>query len=312
MSLLKIPLEVFVNAKQNSLTNSSCSSFHKKAEELVSQYKCFSEPSVFPPGTNGHNGHSGQGRCAFQNRWKSRVVRREPVGLTHRPRIGGDTVAKDALVRREFMSLINKLTAANKEHIMKEIKRVHNSEYTYVYVAVLWDMMQRMIDLQYIYIVVFEVLGCTTSECDELWTSYVETKGWLPPKDCVQEQDYDEFCDFIKWKKRAVACVSAFSQLGTHKMLSNGASVLHDMTLHIIQDCEGVLEKYSSCSSDVQLANALMEQVCMLFKCAKSTRNDQVLAHIRQFAEQYKQKSQSISPMVRFKILDLYDLFCKK
>ena len=311
----EIQLDVFLNAKHISLSSPdfNMSIFKDKASELQSAYKCFFEIPAHIG--NGNSGNNAKFNSMHQPRWK-RAPRRETVSLAQRPQIGGAATSKDVQVKREFTSLINKLTYANRDNIFKEIKKVLNAEYISVYVPVLWDMMQRMVDLHKLYIDVFMMLECN-DECVNLWSMYVNNKQWLPPSDCssVEEQatqDYDEFCDFMKWKKRAIASISALSALESCGILNNNLDVLFTLTGLVLNDADTLLEQCPTSTHDIQIANALMEQIFMIHKCAKSCKRSDVLAKISAFAEKYKIKSGLIAAMVRFKILDLYDVCTKK
>jgi len=237
-----IPLEVFMAARTTYSSDASPKNtvYDKYASHLMSMCKCFTEST--PGFKNSHQsgnansrwkGRSGNERIVrdhttrdhtsrdhtSRNRVESTWINDKPA---ERVKIGGKAATTEEKLRKEFFSLMNKLTEGNKEQILKNVLANHVSqdpthEHITVYVNIIWDMMLRNRDIQNLYIeTLLKFVGnesireYTYEECQRVYNEYIETHKWLPPEaiiDSGEVSEYDEFCDFMKWKKRALAAI---------------------------------------------------------------------------------------------------------
>ena len=299
-SICTIPLDQFFN---KLVLNSPV--FDAKAQLFKSTYKCFSAPLQPDPPANNRNTGSG---------WRSR---NKPIhaagssadaahrGASVRPKIGivGALLTPDVKVHREFVALMNKMTHSNKLAVTKTFSASYDANYIEVYVPVVWDMMLRATEYQTLYVDILLIIE--NADIGSIWKEYIGGKRWLPPADMQvlgpDNTDYDEFCDFVKWKKRAIASVHALLLLSSIKMLEN--DVIRELTPLLLCDCRQAIDENTAS------ANVLIEQIFVL--CDKVHGDTQTerdaKALIRDFATTFKARGPDLQPSTRFKIYDLYE-----
>jgi hypothetical protein len=316
MSVVKIPLDVFMHVRKG-LSGQTSSQLLSKAEYLKTTFKCFTE--VVPIHGNGFRSdgnknfqHSGSNSSHAHHRWKNGnnfgKMKKGPV-RSERVKIG-NTGDSSALIKREFFSLMNKLTSLNKSKLIQSLSKTMSVEHIDIYVPIIWDMMLRSVDQQPLYIEVINLIRTNESSPDpicnfeDIWKEYILNKKWLPEETLVISDEYDEFCDFMKWKKRAVATVHAFFILASESIIS--ANVLQELSHHLIDD----LNKHLSDSNvNTQVTNAVLEQIGALVEhigISKTKNKDKKHANmIRTCLNNHVKNAQTFAPMIRFKIMDI-------
>lgn len=244
------------------------------AEEMKRTYRCFSD-----------EGHEKR----FYPR--QQVVRH----VEARSRIGSRVLSKEAISKKEFMVHANKMTHKNKDSIIQAFKPHIRKECIDIYMAVVWDLIQRAPEYQDIYADFIASICADTGDVlhekfTKIFDNYVASRNWYPSAQMVTE-DYDEFCEFVKWKKRAVAAVQAFKLFVARKWLSEEKLVA--LTDDLVSELNGLLAQSTGCS----IADALLEQLAYL-----PIKNETVIKTL-------SDKSTSLRPSTKFKILDLVNGF---
>jgi hypothetical protein len=96
---------------------------------------------------------------------------------------------------------------------------------------IIWSMMVRQPDFQDLHIQVIQhLLTITPPErkafVQTYWSdrcqAYFKEKGWTPTDallSSASQEEYDEFCDYIKWKKTTGASLLAWLRLMEHKII---------------------------------------------------------------------------------------------
>jgi hypothetical protein len=161
----------------------------------------------------------------------------------------------------------------------------------------------------------------TYEECQRVYNEYIETHKWLPPEaiiDSDEVSEYDEFCDFMKWKKRALAAISAFNGMCKQKFFPTiKSNIIATITDRIIGDYKKV---FGVGPNQVPLVNALLEQIHALWTCSTQSSTRSKILHIGNreaidlivaFIKTEYVVAETYPPSVRFKIYDLHDLVNK-
>lgn len=264
--------------------------YEKKVKFLVETYKCFTESDKFVPNKWGHR------KKHFDAATKA----------AERPRIGVKELSIEAITRKEFMSLMNKLTVNNKNTILKSLKNMIRLEYTDLYIEIIWDLMQRASEFRNIY---FEVLKIFSTESlikkwNNLWDAYYVQRSWMPAEHILNDnEDYDEFCDFVKWKKRAIASIHVWIMLYEKGIVA--INIIDTLIKEIVNDCTQEFEKvnYNTKKSD-----SLLEQILILVNFTKTEQDDHIIELIKKWLPLVdKLKSSS-----RFKLYDINEHLDKK
>lgn len=233
---ISIPFEVIVQYPF------SLTSKHPKAatiQELLNKYPCFQEKieSRFgnskwtPPKKYTHSSTSSQ------------------QSLKERPKIGNKETTKEAVLLKDFQSLLNKLTHQNYSAILLKIKRIFDEEYLSLFIELLWAYLQKQPEYQGLYIQILESFYPLMQDdriiemgthWNVLWRSYIASKKWQLSRELVeQSHNYNDFCDYVKEKKRLLAISQAWARLMNLGIVHADAyELLEDILQYIHKDLD--------------------------------------------------------------------------
>jgi hypothetical protein len=271
--------------------------FEKKVKYLVDTYKCFTESDKAPP-----------------SKWlKKRIggppVEHKPIERAERPRIGTKELSIEHITRKEFLSLMNKLTYNNKNVIIKSIKNILREDYSKLYIEIIWDLMQRAPEFRLVYFEVLKLFDTHVlmSKWKIIWDNYYVNRSWIPRDDILPEnEDYDEFCDFVKWKKRAVASIQIWILLYQREIIST--YTIDSLIREIVDDCNTELSKHVSDANVVTAAlkkiDALLDQIIILVNFTKTENDD----HFIELVKKWLPHAENIKPSSRFKLYDINEV----
>jgi len=255
----------------------------QKVKWLHDTYECFSE-----------------GIDSSKPKWHK--IHRKPV---EKPKIIKKELSTESIAKREFLGSMNKLSPKNKDSVFKTILATHRSEYASLYVGIVWDFMLRAPDYQPLYIDLLTTL-CSTNddigkEIHKLHQVYMNERLWFPPDSIMEESsEYDDFCEYVKWKKRAVAAIRGWMTLIRGNLLS--ISYQTPLLLTIFDVCDELM--FSDPSKKLE---AVLDQMLELI-----TYIDHVPSKVVQRIEDWGKIAQDMMPIIRFKILDIRDQINEK
>lgn len=210
-----------------------------------------------------------------------------------KPRIGTRELSREAIAKKDFIAMINKLSPQNVATMKDHCKGMLRIEYLPMYIDMLWDAMLRSPDYQSLYIEILGVLDKVQSifaEIHRVWDHFVATKGWMLNPQNDSDASYDDFCDHVKAKKRAIASVKAWIRLAHEKLCD--PNVIDHLIHYLLEDAP----------TDISL-----EQLMELYKEYPS-HFQSAMATIKEWHD----NAASLTPMVRFKMMDLWELLSKK
>lgn len=215
--------------------------------------------------TNGHGGHHGHRRGHRHGRGAPPSARR-----ADRPRIGTRELSREDISRKDFMANMNKLSRQNYDAILRLIRTTYNSNFLPNYMDILWTMMIRQPDFQDLHIQVIQhLLTITPPErktfVQTYWDNrckvYFQEKQWTPSDDLLltaSQDEYDEFCDYIKWKKTTGASLVAWLRLMEHAVIAADYDLCFNAVIDSIQTAfQQRMHKYIECLLEwfVQMAS---------------------------------------------------------
>jgi hypothetical protein len=244
--------------------------------------------------------------------WKRKHVatstkKMAPTSSQQRTQIGVKELSCEALVRKDMTSLMNKLTATNKEHIISQMKASVREHIPHVYVDVVWEFMLLCPDIQPLYCDVLLQLSCIMDmrpRLHAIWDAYCMRKEWIPPFDSVatSNEQYDDFCDHVKWKKHASAKIKGFIQMSKRLLLPIECQerILDELLSVLVATYPGTV-KLSEIYVD-QLTSCL--SMCSATLCSTEK--------VKKLITEWKNVATSTPPSLRFKVYDLYDLLVKR
>lgn len=276
---IKITLEHFKDTAVNVKPSQTLDTI---ANDMKKLYKCFNDdnsdrryPCKAPP---------------QKNYYQERV------------RIGNRVLSKEMIARKEFMMYANKLSVQNKDTIVKSFKGYIRKECIDIYVTMIWDLMLRAPEYQELYMYFISSIldePLLSSKLKTIYLTYINDRFWYPPKTVDLNEDYDEFCDFVKWKKSAISAIKAWCLIVNKNLLVKNS--LNDITEHLITDLE---KELSSVIEGELIGNriidTLLEQLLTLLKI-ENVKNENVAT----FLKECLSKRESFKSSTKFKLFDI-------
>lgn len=252
------------------------------AAQLRAKYSCFREDV------------GGDRRRAITNHaddgW-----RKKPIVALERPKIGTRELSREAIAKKEFVAALNKLSPANKANVIRSIHI--REDFGEMYIRLLWDAFLRSPDYQQTYLEVIDHIAstigadATKSAFEELWETYLADQAWIPVIE--ENENYDEFCDYVKAKKRSLASLNAWILLTKYGIINATSELLE----RIYMDCDNRIETRDKS----KILEVLLELMIESVRAGASSKNTRRGMHWKEVASEFP-------PAIRFKIYDLYDI----
>lgn len=242
--------EIYKNLQEIGIINNI---FKEKSLYLQTTYKCFTEQNREKDREKMYNNIKTNSRG-------SHIILERPEKL----KIGGRDLSKDTLVRKDFLSLLNRLSDQNKKQIFNQFKTNILPDYYKMYIRMTWEMILKFPDFLKIYINLITILyeniqnkNLFIEELILIVTEYESKKEWIPTDDILDENDYDEFCDYQKWKKRAISAIRCIRILLVNDWISSKLFI--KITEQMIEDCNIYFIKSEGIGC--KIVDALLDQI---------------------------------------------------
>lgn len=339
MELISIPIDIFQEKRKHLAEVEIPTIIQRAIDQLKSKFPLLTQSNHYHGNhSHGHgqnsnhgfgkgSGNSGEGRShgSFKsNRGPGSYANRK----AERPRIGTRELSREDMSRKDFVANMNKLSRQNYDSILRHIRTTYNSNFLPNYMDIVWQLMMTQADYQDLHVQVIEhLLLLTPNEkkdmVQEYWnnkfTKFFDEKQWIPGDELEallfsteggNSEEYDEFCDYIKWKKRIGATFQAWIHLMEHNFITPQYEFCfqHFVTL-IDKALEDVQPKYIDC---------LLEWFLRIHKIAP-VHNEEFMKiykslDIDNYTKEWLSKLQklSLSSSFRFKIMDITEIYHKK
>ena len=191
---------------------------HLFFEKLISTYDCFNEA-----------------------KWSSSRKPRQyvvPLPIKERVKIGNLDSSPENIYKKELVLSLNKLTATNMGTVGISIVKNYKTDFKHIFVAIIWEYCTRQPAFQDVYIKLIEKLKNYTEMKDiwvNLWDTYMKTELWKLNYELIeQSHNYDDFCEYIKEKKRLNAMAQGWSRLIDLGIITTGS---FDWCFSVIEYC---------------------------------------------------------------------------
>lgn len=291
-----VPLEMF----QQIYTEFKDSPMIPRIQELIDKYPCF-RPEIQ------RRENQDSWRNSKQN-WKQRKSWgrfTDPRTLLPPKRILNQNLSEEGIVRKDFLAQLNKLTHSNQEKISTTILKTVQSKYLPLYIQMIWEIMLIQHDYQGLYIHLLEqmttALNCQAEllyQCSLLWNQYIQNRGWLLTRHKNQEA-YDDFCDYIKEKKRIMGALKGWTAL-LHANWVHDVSAM-DLMGHLMNSITDYAKEAPSDKEQLEsLFNQLLEQI-------ELAQKNEVFSQL--LYNEWGQYKENWSPSVKFKWLDIKETY---
>lgn len=222
--VIQYPFEFFLEQRQKITEKHSKDVFF---QSLVAKYTCFLDKPEQP--------HHSSKRWTYRNH--NKVISKK----VERTKIGNQDPSIENTLRKEFQTILNKLTDSNLDSMTKKTKTYFNKDHLSIYTDLLFDYLKRQPDFQKLYMHILETLYKLLTDLDiqlmnslwqSYWTRYNQNKEWQLDQ-TVSTEDYDAFCAYIKKKKNILALSQAWGRLITlGSIITDPYEWLHQVVDH--------------------------------------------------------------------------------
>lgn len=323
-----IDYDVFIQFRKDY--TSPIDTIQLKADNLHKTYLCFQEnDSRHQYGTTHESYDTKSSKWNRNNILKNSNI---PLVRSEKVKIGanGKEISKEDRMKREFMSFINRLSDNNRKNINTYFQTNLQIDFIDIYIRLVWEAMLRSENFQHLYIDCFDAiytqaynnnsnitldgqLLINTSQYNKpevfktkinlLSKTYFDNEKWIPNKELIEEEDYDDFCDFVKWKKTSITYIHGFSKFINKDWIS--ASLYTDLSNNLIDS----LKKYlSEIPKGCKVTDALLDQLLILIEYTKTDQDNIINPYIKILND----NANIYRPSTRFKIYDIKEILDKK
>jgi len=198
-NIIKIKPEVFNDLLDKS-TIKIPEYLAKKKTEIYKNYNCFQKNYEY--------------KSFYYDKCKSSIPKHKDSGgkiYTNRLYILSSDFTSKTKNSKTFISFLNKLTIHNKEVIYEKIdyllKNITIEEIFLSLFDILWGFIKKSFDNIYVDLLYLFEKYYNNSIINTTWDKYIDSKEWYPEAYIMDNNllstanNYDEFCDYIKWKK---------------------------------------------------------------------------------------------------------------
>ena len=328
-----IDIDVFIQHRKQYIT--PIDSIQSKADNLHKTYLCFQENDTRNFNNSYGTQHNDSGDLK-SSRWvRNNISKNVNVSLVRSEKVkigaNGKELSKEDRMKREFMSFINRLSDNNRKNINTYFQTNLQIDFIDIYIRLVWEAMLRSENFQHLYIDCFEAIytqaynnnsnisidgqlvinTATQSNKPELFKSkinllsktYFDNEKWIPNKELIEEEDYDDFCDFVKWKKTSITYIHGFSKFVNKDWLN--VSLYTDLSTNLIDS----LKKYlNEIPEGCKVSDALLDQLMILVEYTKTDQDKFISSYIKTLND----NAQQYRPSTRFKIYDIKEILDKK
>jgi len=204
LGIIKINYEVFRNT-YDKLNSPISENIINKANELIDNYNCFS---------NNYDARS---------LWeKKKIIAQNKSIKSQKPRhhIINIDFSDRAKCKKEFISYLNKLTDLNKDIIYSKISsfiKELDGEILNSLFEILINFMKSSNNNIYVDVLYLFEQSYIDDNINNYYLKFLENKEWLPIKIIEEykfifdENNYDEYCEYVKIKKSTLSLLKALS-----------------------------------------------------------------------------------------------------
>jgi hypothetical protein len=313
MGEINININIFLELREKCIE--VLEHIQSKADTLQKTYSCFQEvtDTYLNSNATGHgHSHGGGGHihtrknADYDKKWGDKTIKKS----IERPKIGGGNreISKEDHIKRDFMSFINKLSDNNLKNVATYFENNFQIDFIDIYIKLLWEAILRSEEYQYLYIDCLNSIYNITlktekqqvflSKINNLWQEYYNGTKWIPSDDIVNDEDYDDFCDFVKWKKTALTYIHGFSKFIIKEWLS--VSVYSNILNELLNGINVYLEKTPE---GCKITDALLDQMITLIQLIKLDYNESIY----NFIQYLNVNSKQFKPSTRFKVYDIIE-----
>lgn len=190
--------------------------------ELIQKHTCFQERPE-----NHRKGHH------YHSNFKRNLI---PSRKQERTKIGSCDLSREGVLRKDLITMLNKLTHSNLDVLIRQTRTIFQKEYSNLFVDILMDYCKKQVEFQALYLRILESIYSLLSEEDQAllhqrwfyyWDQYMTEEQWKFDRELVeQSHNYDDFCEYIKEKKKKVAFAQVWARLISNQSIRTPTPLL--------------------------------------------------------------------------------------
>lgn len=210
--IIKIELSLFQEQYKHLNKENIPASLAKKKQELYDNYKSSFEL------VNNYNNSSHSSSTFHTNNYNhhAKYKNNQQIAKNHTNRLYIITTdfTENSKIKKQFTAYLNKLTDTNKLTMYPKIQELLNNKdiHNLVY-DIVWEFIKKQPKSIYI-----SILKCFSPQMTESYVSeYITNKQWYPPEYAfsnnlltANEELYDMYCEYVKWKMTVINVIKAF------------------------------------------------------------------------------------------------------
>jgi hypothetical protein len=285
-----IPFEVFLRKSEDK---STCANERlvAKVSELRSLYSCFRECKASNSRNNTTKRSDSSISSTANDHWGQTKIRKPIQGLQ---------IADEE--KKRFISLLNKCTPEQVETLFMRFTPFIQQTNVRMYVDTCFEYMKRSPAFARLYCDIIHRLSkhiklnlYVQSKCKE----FVDSEIWVPSHVPSEEESYDEFCEYTKWRRMVIATIQAFVFLVQVRLIP--ADLLRRLIKNMLLKC-------AECN------NQKLIEIYLHFLLESMASKYVPLEDVRVFLKQCKRRMEEEGwiPAAKFKLLDVEDVFRQK
>lgn len=258
--VIKIDLKIFKDYYNDFLSNNkkSSDSILKKKDEIYKN-TCFH--------------YNYDSKIAWEKKktfnYKKEDLRIKPS--THKLHTITSNFTEEEVAKKSFISLLNKLTHNNMhtinlkiDDILKNIKKqeIYNELYN-----ILWIFIKKSPD-NIVYIKILDKFNNYNKDFLSIeWNKYKDG-GWKPVEFILLDEsinigkEYDNFCNYIKWKKSMINITNIWCVLSKNNKQYKLYDIINDMYIYLVE----ILKDDNDIKKNKHIVDYILEQILIILK----------------------------------------------
>lgn len=206
-----------------------------KYNDLITNYNCFAS------------------NYDARSLWEKKKIMASKKNKTRtRPHLISFDFTDEMKCKKEFTSYLNKLTDLNKTIIYNKIKTFLekiDEDIINLLIEIVWNFIKIScnniyIDVLYIFDQKYIIKYITI-----YWDKYNKNIEWLPPdnilinKNLFKDDNYDEYCDYVKWKKYNISITRAWCNIFKKENMMSNIDIINLKIIEKIEEGE-IIDKH--------------------------------------------------------------------
>lgn len=233
--IIKIKIDIFINLlKEKENNDTELPSFLiNKSKDLQNNYNCFA------------SNYDARSLWEKKRFIAAKIRNKDAKNVKAKPFFTNNDFTDDSKIKKEFTGYLNKLSDVNKQVIYTKIKNFINnidkSKYCLLF-EIIWLFIKKSSNNIYVDVLYLFDEDVINDVIKLSWDNFLKDREWIPPNfisnnDILfKDENYDEFCEYIKWKKSIISIIRAWCYIFKKENKEHNINYLLNTILDIVKD----------------------------------------------------------------------------